>query len=83
MDFKRRERAIMQMRKTYNPNRLVTIDSLIRRLAAEHPRYGKNMPLCIGKVRHIQNILEIFHGIKASFDYVWLVIEDFVNEPKE
>lgn len=82
MDTKTRENAILQMQKKYSPSKLVSIDCTIRKLACTHYMYGKNMPLCIGKARGIRNILEIFYNAEVTFKYVWVVLEDFNNEPE-
>ena len=81
MDTKTKENAILRMQKKYSPSELVSIDCLIRELACTHYKYGKNMPLCIGKARGIHNIMEIFYNTEATFEYVWIIFEDFNNEP--
>lgn len=81
MDTKTRENAILQMQKKYNPSKLVSIDCTIRELACTHYKWGKNMPLCVGKARGISEILRIFYNTEAPFNYVWIVLEDFNNEP--
>jgi hypothetical protein len=62
---------------------MVQIDSCIRKLAEEHYKYGAHMKLCIGKARGIRNILEYFYNAKVSLEYVWNVLEEYINEPKE
>lgn len=67
----------------YTPNQLVLIDSKIRDLAQNHYRYGSSMPLCYGKARGISRILETFYNIEVDVRYVFDVVKEFVNEPKE
>lgn len=66
----------------YTPTQLVIIDSRIRTIAENHYKYGKNMPLCMGKARGIRNILKYFYNVDVSFEYVWDILEEYVNEPK-
>ena len=67
----------------YTSTQMVQIDSRIRKLAEEHYKYGAHMPLCIGKIRGIQAILKAFYNVDVRFEYVWKVVENYINEPKE
>lgn len=81
MNIEERNNAIRKMQSIYNPSDLVKINCLIRKHACDHYMYGY-MPLCIGKAQGIRDILEIFYHATVTLEYVWLVLEDFQNEPK-
>lgn len=74
------ERAIRNAQSKYSPNELVMIDSRIRKLAKEHYKYGKKMPLCIGKAHGIQMVLYYIYDIDVSETYVWSIIEEMQKE---
>lgn len=70
----------MIMTTTYHPHVLVQIYCTIRKLATEHYKYGKSMPLCFGKARGISEILRIFYDVDVSINDVWDVLKDFKEE---
>ena len=83
MDNNIRAFAIQQAQEKYSPTQLVLINSRIRQLACEHYMYGKHMPLVFGKARGICDVLKFFYSIDVSVYYVWDVLEEYCNEPKE
>lgn len=82
MNIEERNNTIREMQSIYHPADIAKIGCLIRELADTHCMYGKHMRLCYGKACGIRDVLDIFYHATVTLEYVWLVLEDFQNEPK-